>query len=149
VVFEGLYQFLTQNPAAAAVQDLLSDLPPVDGVAQFPVYISRADKQPPANYIVMHGVDAPPAAHSMDGPSGLQDGEFQFDSCGPDQLTAQALSLAVKNTLQGYSGALTDGSTIQFYEVTMDSDEPYEVGGGGYVFRRLLRLKAFYTEPGA
>jgi hypothetical protein len=145
----GLYNFLTLSPAAAAVQAQLPSLPKINNVAQFPVYFSRADKQPPASYIVIHTVDAPPASHSMDGPSALSEGEFQFDSCAPDQPTAQALSLAVKEALQNFSGALSDGTTIQFYEVTMDADEPYEVGGGGYVFRRLLRLKAFYTEPGA
>ena len=147
-VSSGLYNFLTQNPAAAGVQALLSTLPPINGVAQFPVYISRADKQPPVSYIVIHTVDAPPAAHSLNGPSGLSDGEFQFDSCGPDQLTAQALSLAVKNALEYLGGALSDGTTIQFYEVALDADEPYEVGGGSYVFRRCLRLRAFYTEAG-
>jgi hypothetical protein len=145
----GLYNFLTQNALAVAVQDLLSDLPPIGGVPQFPVYFSRADKQPPANYIVIHTIDAPPAAHSLDGPSALSEGEFQFDSCASDQPTAQQLSNAVKAALANFSGALSDGTTIQFFEVTMDADEPYEVGGGGYVFRRLLRLKAFYTEPGA
>jgi hypothetical protein len=148
-VSSGLYNFLTQNAAAAAVQALLSGLPAVDGVPQFPVYFSRADKEPPLNYIVIHTVAAPPAAHSQDGPSGLSDGEFQFDSCGPDQLTAQALSLAVKRALQGYSGALSDGTTIDFCEVTWDADEGYEEGGSGYVFKHSLRLKAFYTEPGS
>jgi hypothetical protein len=145
----GLYNFLTQSPAAAGVQKLLSPLPSIGGVAQFAVYLSRADKQPPASYIVIHTPDAPPAAHSFDGPSGLSEGEFQFDSCAPDQLTAQQLSNAVKASLANFSGALSDGTTIAFFQVTMDADEPYEVGGGGYVFRRLLRLKAFYTEPGA
>lgn len=145
----GLYNFLTLNPAAAAVQALLSPLPKIGGVPQFPVYPVRADKQAPANYIVYHIIDAPPAAHSQDGPSGLSDGEFQFDSCAPDAQTAQALALAVKRALQGYSGALSDGSTIQFYEVTWDADEGYEQGGSGYVFKHTLRLKAFYTEPGS
>jgi hypothetical protein len=148
-VANGLYNFLTQNAAAAAVQQLLSKLAPINSVPQFPVYLSRADKQPPANYIVIHTIDAPPAAHSQDGPSGLSDGEFQFDSFGPDEPTAQALSLAVKRALQDYSGALSDGSTIGFYKVTWDADEGYEQGGEGYVFRRALRLSAFYTEPGS
>jgi hypothetical protein len=143
----GLYNFLTLSPAAAAVQALLSPLPPIDGVKQFPVYLSRADKQPPANYIVIHG-DTTPAAHSQDGPSGLQDGEFQFDSYAPDQLTAQQLSNAVKSATESLSTALSDGTVIQFYKITMDADEPYEQGGGGYVFRRVLKQRAFYTEPG-
>jgi hypothetical protein len=145
----GLYNFLTLSPAAAAVQALLSPLPQIGGVKQFPVYPVRADKEPPANYIVYHIIDAPPAAHSQDGPSGLSDGEFQFDSCAPDPRIAQALSLAVKRALQGYSGGFADGTTIQFYEVTWDADEGYEQGGSGYVYKHTLRLKAFYTEPGS
>ena len=146
-VLGGLYNFLTLNPAAIAVQNLLSPLPPIDGAKQFPVYFSRADKQPPANYLVLHIVEAPPAAHSQDGPSALQDGEFQFDSCAPDQPTAAALSVAVKRVLQDFSGALVDGTTIQFYKITWDADEGYEEGGTGYVFKHALRLRAFYTEP--
>jgi hypothetical protein len=148
-VASGLYNFLTQNAAAAAVQALLSPLPPIDGVPQFPVYLTRADKQPPLNYLVIHVIDDPPAAHSMDGPSGLSDGEFQFDSCGPDQATAQALALAVKRSLQNFSGALSDGTPITFYEVAMDGDAGYEQGGSGYVFKHVTRLRAFFTEPGS
>jgi hypothetical protein len=55
----------------------------------------------------------------------------------------------VKSALQNLSTSLSDGTTIQFYEVAMDADEPYEVGGGGYVFKRLLKLRAFFTEPGS
>jgi hypothetical protein len=145
-VKEGLYNFLTLNPAAAGVQALLSSLPPIDNTPQFPVYFSRADKQPPANYLVIHIVEAPPAAHSLAGPSPLSDGELQFDSCGPDDPTAQQLSNAVKSALQSFSGALADGTTITFYEVTWDADEGYEEGGSGYVFKHSLRLRAFYTE---
>jgi hypothetical protein len=144
----GLYNFLGFNPAAAAVQAMLASTS-IDGVAQWPIYFTKADKQPPNNFLVIHIVDAPPAAHSQDGPSGLSDGEFQFDSCAPDSPTAQALSLALKRSLQNFSGALSDGTTIQFYKVTWDDDEGYEQGGTGYIFTHALRLRAFYTEPGS
>jgi hypothetical protein len=150
-VASGLYNFLTQNVAAAGVQALLSALAPIGGVAQFPVYISRADKEPPASYIVIHIVNAPPVAHSLAGPSTLQDGEFQFDSYGPDALSAQALSNAVKAALENFAGDLSDGSTFEVYEITWDADEGYEVGGGsgGYVFKHALRLQVFYSETTA
>jgi hypothetical protein len=148
-VSSGLYNFLTQNPAAAGVQELLSSLASIDNAPQFPVYFSRADKQPPNNYLVIHIVDAPPAAHSQAGPSALSDGEFQFDSCAPDAPTAQALSLAVKQALEDLSMALSDGTTFQTYMITWDADEGYEEGGTGYVFKHTLRLRAFYTEPGS
>jgi hypothetical protein len=144
----GLYNFLGFNPAAAAVQGMLASTL-IDGEAQWPIYFSRADKQPPNNFLVIHIVEAPPAAHSLQGPSGLSDGEFQFDSCAPDSPTAQALSLAVKRALEGFSGALADGTTIEFYKVTWDADEGYEEGGTGYIFKHALRLRAFYTEPGS
>jgi hypothetical protein len=141
----GIANLLTQN---AAVQGLLAK-DPAAGYEQYAIYFSRAPKQAPTPYLVLHGLDLPPAAHSMDGPSSLSDGEFQFDSYGPDSPTARQLSQTVRDALKNYSGGLNDRTTIQFYEVSMDGDDGYEIGGGGYVFRSVLRLRAFYTEPGA
>jgi|ERR1700733_621674 len=112
------------------------------------IYQSRAGEDVIPSFLVIHLVDVPPAAHSMDGPSGNQNGEIQFDSYAADAPTARALSQAVRDSLKNFSGALSDGTTIQFYRVTMDSDEGYEQGAGGYLFRSLLRLAAFFTEPG-
>jgi hypothetical protein len=144
----GLFNYLTQSqaPAAQAVQKLLA---PLQGANQFSVYLSSAGKQAPAPYVVLHLLDGPPAEHTQDGPSGLQDGRFQFDSYGPDQPTARKLSQAVRDALKSFSGALNDGTTIQFYEVAMDTDEGYEIGGTtGYLFKAVLQLRAFYTELG-
>lgn len=146
----GIFNYLTQStaPAAVAVQNLLAKLSPDGATPQFSVYSSLAQKQAPRPFVVMHVLDAPPAEHSLDGPSPLTDGRFQFDSYGDDQVAARKLSQAVREALKNFSGALNDGTTIQFYEVAMDVDDPYEIGGGSYVFRSVLQLRAFYTEPG-
>jgi len=140
----GIANVLAQN---AAVQALLAK-DSAAGYEGYAIYFSRASKDAPVPYLVLHGLDLPPAAHSMDGPSSLSDGEFQFDSYGPDDPTARQLSQTVRDALKNFSGALNDTTTIQFYEVSMDGNNGYEVGGTGYVFSAVLRLRAFYTEPG-
>ena len=138
----GIANALTQNPT---VQALLAK---GSGYSGYAVYFSLAAKGQQGSYLVLHGLDLPPAAHSMDGPSSLSDGEFQFDSYGKDQPTARKLSQAVRDALKNYSGVLVDGTSIQFYRVSLDIDDPYEIGGQGYIYRSVLRLESFFTEPG-
>ena len=138
----GIANALTQNPT---VQALLAK---GSGYSGYAVYFSLAAKGQQGSYLVLHGLDLPPAAHSMDGPSSLSDGEFQFDSYGKDQPTARQLSQAVRDALKNYSGVLVDGTSIQFYRVSLDIDDPYEIGGQGYIYRSVLRLESFFTEPG-
>jgi hypothetical protein len=148
MLLQGIYEQLLQS---TAVTSLLA-VPANESIA-----INAATKQQSAlpSYLVMNLVSAPPAEASFDGISDLIEGEIQFDSYAsssgmPDQTTARNLSNAVRDYLlkSFVSGALPDGSTIQFVDVTMDHDEPYELGGSGYVGRVLLRVKAFYTEAG-
>jgi hypothetical protein len=139
----GIANLLTSNAAVQA--QLAKDSA---GYNKYAVWFGAAKKGAIPNYLVIHAVSVPPAEHSMDGPSSLSDGEFQFDSYGNDQPSARKLSQAVRDGLKNYSGGLSDGTTIQFYEVSLDTDDPYEVGGEGYVFRCVLRLRSFFTEPG-
>jgi hypothetical protein len=139
-VAKGLFTLLA---GTAAVSGKLGD-----STGENSLFQSAANKGAQAPYVVLHLVDVPPAAHSQDGPSGLQNGEIQFDSYAADAPTARALSQSVRDTLKNFSGALSEGTQIEFYEVTMDSDEGYEQGGSGYVFKSLLRLRAFFTESG-
>jgi Protein of unknown function (DUF3168) len=147
-VLGGIFNYLTQSPApgAVAVQKLLATLPPVGATPQYSVYFSLAEKQAPRPFVVMHLIEGLPAGETLDGVSELTDGEFQFDCYADDQVAARALSQAVRDALKNFAGALNDGTTIQFYSVALDADDPYELGGGGYVYRSVLRLRAFYTE---
>ena len=143
-VLSGLYNFLTQNSAAAVVQALLTPAP------QNQVHFSLAPKQPVRPFLVIHLLDGPPAEATLTGSSALIDAEFQFDSYADDQLTARALSQAVRDALKNLEGSLPDGTVVNFYQVVVDLDERYELGGSvGYIFRSLVRIRAFYTEPGS
>jgi uncharacterized protein DUF3168 len=136
MILPGLYKKLIADPGVSAILATPADS----------LFINVAVKQSARPYLVMNLVDGRPAEATQDGSSELIDGEFQFDAYADDPTTARKLSRAVRDSLKNYSGALPEGTVIQFVEVTMDHDEPYELGGGGYIFRSLLRLKAFYTE---
>lgn len=142
MLLPGLYSLLSSSPSAAAVQALLGA--PATGS----VFIVAAIKQANRPFLVLNRVGAPPAASTLDGISQLIDGEIQFDSYADTPQQAQQLSLAVRDYLMTTfnAGALPDGTTIQFVDVTADHDEGREEGGIGYLYRSLLRLKALYTE---
>lgn len=137
MIYIGLY---TQLMNAAAVTSLLGSPPKVA------IFFGAAPKKPPQRFVVINILDAPPAAATLDGSSALIDGEFQFDSYAEDQMHARELCRAVKGAFLDYRGSLSDDTTIGFTEVTADRDAGYEVGGEGYIFRCMLRMKAMYTE---
>jgi Na+-transporting NADH:ubiquinone oxidoreductase subunit NqrA len=135
VILQGLWTLLTTTPA---VKKLLG--------APTNVFFSLAQKQALAPYVVLHVVNAPSAENTLDGSSALTEGEIQFDCYANDQPTARTLAQTVRNLVQDFTGALPDGTVMQFSDVTMNADDPYELGGGGYVFRAILRVRALYTE---
>jgi hypothetical protein len=137
-VLGGLFAQLEATPS---VTSLLSN--------SAAIYFSLAQKGAVAPFLVLHLVDGPPAGSTLDGVSNMIEGIFQFDSYANDQLTARKLSQAVRDALKNFLGdPLEDGTVIQFVDVLTDMDDPYEVGGEGYIFRSVLRLQAFYNESG-
>jgi hypothetical protein len=140
MLLQGLYGLLAKT---VAVTSLLGKPTGQDGP---PIYFGEAPKQPVVPFLVIHRITTLPAGETLDGVSDLIDGEIQFDSRAADQPAAQKLSRAVRDTLKNYGGALPDNTTIQFTEVAADFDDGFELGGQGYLFRCILRLKAFYTE---
>lgn len=142
MLLPGIFTLLTSGSAAAAVQAALGS------PASKCVHITLAPKGTAWPYLVMNVVAGPPAGSSLDGTSALIDGEIQFDSYADTPQKTEKLSHAVRDFLMTTfnAGELADGTTIQFVDVTMDHDEPYEQGGSGYLYRRLLRLHAFFTE---
>lgn len=142
MLLTGLYKKLATDSAAASVQKALSN------PAAKSVFMTVAPKGAARPYLVINVVSAPPASGTLDGITALKDGEIQFDSYGDTPQDANTLSNAVRDFLMltFNQGQLPDGTNIQFVDVTMDQDEPYEQGGSGYLYRHLLRLHAFYTE---
>lgn len=121
---------------------------PANVVSAF--FFGAASKQPPQRFIVINLLDGPPAATTLDQTTALKDGEFQFDSYAETQLVARQISQAIRDLLIDLvATALPNGVVITFTENTVDRDLGYEVGAESYVFRSLLRLRAFYTESGA
>lgn len=143
-VLLGLAKQIAATPAIAAL--LAPAGSPRPSAADNGIFISLALKQAQRPYLVLHLAGGPPAEGTLEGITALVDGEIQIDSYGDDPVSARQVSKAVKAAFANFSGALPDGTTAQFVDITMDVDEPYEQGGGGYLYRSLLRLKAFYTE---
>jgi hypothetical protein len=146
-MLQALAKQMTSTPAIAQLLAPAGVMrPPAGNPGDTGVFISLAGKQALRPYLVLHLVSAPPADGTLDGITGLIDGEIQIDAYGDDPVSARQLSKAVKAAFANYSGQLSDNTILQFTDVTMDVDEVYEQGGGGYLYRSLLRLQAFYTE---
>jgi hypothetical protein len=145
-VLSGFYELLLATPAIASLLAPVQSNTPYTGV-----YFSLAAKGAPLPYVVIHTLNAPPAEKTQDGSSALIDGEFQFDSYADadsgGQLATRKISQALRDLLKDWSGPLPDGTNIQFAEIILDLDDPYEVGGRGYLNRSVLRLKTQHTEP--
>ena len=65
-------------------------------------------------YVVVNLVDGPPAGSTLDGVSELIDGELQFTTFADDPIVGRTTGRLVRDSLKNYSGALPDGTTIQF-----------------------------------
>src|SRR5579863_2305446 len=144
----GLYTALINAPS---IQALMPKDSSGASLGKDCVHFVRAPKQPKLPCVVVHMINVPPADASLDGVvTNLIDGEFQFDSYADEAsngaLAARQLNRAVRELLQDFDGTFTDGTVIRFYDVSSDFDDNYEEGGTGFLFRSVLRLKAFYTE---
>ena len=145
----GLY---TQLIGTSSITQLLG--PPTNvfpnGVTALPldaIFFGSAPKDPPLRFLVIN-TEGIPAGQTLSGPSALIDGEVQFDAYAESQLAAKQIVVAVRNLFAGWEGTLSDGTTIQFTEITMFRPLPYELGGAGYLYHWVLRIRAMYTEPG-
>ena len=140
MLLQGLYkQLIAQSAITALLNSPTSS-----------VFINVAMKGAPPAFLVLNLTAAPPAGSTFSGVSTLIDGEIQIDSYAADQVSARLLA----NTVRAYlmqsfvGGTLPDGTTIQFVDVTLDQDDPYEIGGQGYIYRCVQRYQAFYDESG-
>jgi hypothetical protein len=153
VIESGLYQFATQT---SAITDCL-------GKAES-VFFSALMKQSKLPALVIHRVSLTDPATTLDlqtSAPALVVGRFQFSSFGEDNnnanlistsgyLCAAQLSRTLRLTLQAMVGLpLPDGTVITDYQLNDEFDADYEVGGTGYVFRRLLDVTLWFEEGGA
>lgn len=145
MLLPALYAVLSGNASPPTTSPIAAYLSSPNANA---IHIGFAIKGTNAPFLVLNLVAAPPAESSLDGISILQEGEIQFDCYASTPQAARKLSRATRDYLMltFTSGLLPDGTQIEFVDVTLDQDEPYELGGDDYIYRSLLRLKAFWTE---
>lgn len=147
MIQSGLYEYLINAPSITALL--------TSGQAGNSVHFVRAPKTPLTPFIVIHLPSVPPAEATFDGSSQLIEGFIQFDSYAADDTTglgggalnARKLSQTVRDLFKNFSSTLPDGTSISFTDVIADFDDGYEAGAENFLFRCVLRLKAFYTEP--
>ncbi|HEY3972320.1 MAG TPA: DUF3168 domain-containing protein [Candidatus Sulfotelmatobacter sp.] len=141
-VKNGLFMLLSTTPSVASLIAPAPNSAPGTGI-----YFSLAVKQAARPYVVLHLITSSPAEKSLDGSSSLTRGRFQFDSYADDATTARQLSQAIRAFLQDFSGALPDETVVTFTHVHSDQDDAFEQGGIGYLYRSMLDIEGFYTEP--
>jgi hypothetical protein len=141
MLLPGLYQYLASLSSVTALLGTAGDGGPA-------IYFSAAPKQPPVPFLVLHKVNTLPAGQTLDGVSALIDGEIQFDAYANDAITAQGITTAVRTVLANYADTMAEGTQIQFVAVVEEFDAGYEEGDSSYLYRSILRLRAFYTETG-
>lgn len=114
--------------------------------------------------IILDRLKSPDAAETLDArsnaPGGLIEGIFQFGSVGQDStnnpnnvfsgyLSACALSQALRRELTGLAtgkAELPSGTVIQNVYGWDEWDAHYEVGGYGYIMRRILQCTILFRE---
>jgi len=117
-----------------------------DRVPAKQIFIGMARREAARPYGVIHAIDVPPAAFTLDGSSRGREGLFQFDWYADTAVDARIIATIAQAALQDFCGELPDGSTIQFVGTVADGDDNFEVGGNSFLFRSFFRMKAFYTE---
>lgn len=165
MIQSGLFNLLATSPSIQALLPQDKSASPAIALAYKCIHFGRAPKQPtqtPATpgalinlipYIVIHLPDTLPAEETLEGVTVQRDGEIQFDTYANDvngAQTARQLAEAIRQVVlpdgSYFSGTLSDGTVISFYSVVAGLDDNYEVGGIGFLFRSVLKVKAFYTE---
>jgi hypothetical protein len=167
MIESGLYEWVTANPN---IQPLLGNVD-AQRVQPFKAfYFSFYPKGAPLPGIVLDRLQSQNESETLDAgsrlPGQMIEARFQFGSLanftgdgaqaipgGPESpsgyLAAAALSLALKRELQELANgrsALPDGTIINDVRIEDEYDAHYEVGGTGYMLRRVLAVTIIYTE---
>jgi hypothetical protein len=126
-------------------------------------YYSFLGKNDPTPGIVLDRLKSPDAEDTLDprtaAPGAIIQGFFQFGSVAQNDpknpvnasgyLSAALLSQALRRQLEGMANgnsALPDGTLIKDLWIVDEYDAHYEVGGMGYLFRRILHIGTLFQE---
>lgn len=128
----------------AGLFDLLKNDSGVSALVGGNIFFALLGKGVTQGIVISRITGAPDS--TLDGTCDLVMARFQFDSYSPAYLTAVGISKAVRKALQDFSGSMLGGTVAQTIEVNLEMDMPFEVGGTGYLFRRLLDLTIAFKE---
>ena len=131
---QGLFELLTQNEGVHALV----------GTA---VYWILAPKGTALPYVVVTRVDTDDA-YNFAGATGARDAIFQVDCFASDYYSSRALSLAVRQLLESYTGNLPDTNATPVIGVMTekDWDMPFEEGAKGFVYRAMLEFRIWHYD---
>jgi hypothetical protein len=131
MIENGLYMILAEDSAIKAL---------TGGVVDF--NLLRKDA---TTGIVIHKITGSPLT-PMEQVTDLNISRFQFDCYAGKYLDARDIARRVKFIFQDYTGTLPDGTTMTTLELNVELDAPYEIGGQGFLFRRILDFTLSYKE---
>jgi Protein of unknown function (DUF3168) len=104
---EGFVPFLAQQFTISTIAgDRIQPIPAPEDLSQYPL-------------ITYQAVSDRPMDQNCDGPSGVTEMRIVFDCLAKRYLDARTLARAVKAALNGFKGALPDGSYIEDVQTGM------------------------------
>jgi hypothetical protein len=125
-------------------------------------YYSFLPKNPTLPALVLDRIKSTEAIDTLDKRSpapSILEGRFQFGCVANDDsenpinpsgyLSAVLLSKALREQLLGLatgSSALPDGTIVQDFWIIDEFDAHFEVGGSGYLYRRVLQVGVIFKE---
>lgn len=156
----GLYQFITGNPA---ITPFLGTVDPQRKQFLTSARFSVLMKQQVFPAVTLDRLRSPDACDTLDARTStfgqLIEGKFQFGSWAEDDannpydpdgyLSAAFLSQALRRQLTGLAtgnAVLPDGTLVKDVNGCDEWDAHYEVGGEGYLFRRILQCTILFQE---
>jgi len=83
---------------------------------------------------------------TMQGATPLRGALLQLDCYGGTYYSARALSTAVRQVIESFTGTLPDGTLVQGALITKDWDMPFQEGALGFVYRAMLEFRVWYVE---
>jgi hypothetical protein len=160
MIESGLSNWALSN---TAIQPFLGNADPQRVQPFVSFYFSFLPKNRVLPAIVLDRLRSPDAVDTLDprtsAPGTLIDGRFQFGSVAQDSsanpknasgyLSACQLSQQIRRQLAGLAtgnAALPDGTLIKDVYNWDEFDAHYELGGEGYVLRRVLQVQIVFQE---
>lgn len=137
---QGLLQLVASDSGVQA-------LVPNDAAGNPQLYFILAPKGSVVPYIVLSRV-ATTDVYTTAGATGLRAALFQIDCYATSYYASRAISLAVREVLQSFSGNLpdTDKTVVAAVFIEKDWDFPYEEGAKGFVYRALLQFRIWTND---